>query len=107
MRKPAFLHMRKTKTQISFLCFRYIDSTIPLLPIYEISCFKPSCVVVQPGFLWGLVGNLKDWFSHNEAHLVFEPATYDQGRQLRLRGVIQQGIFVFTFKFTRAVRLTR
>ena len=31
------------------LCFRYIDSTIPLLPKYEISSLKPSCVVVQPG----------------------------------------------------------
>ena len=32
------------------LCFRYIDSTIPLLPIYEISSPWLSCVVVQPGF---------------------------------------------------------
>ena len=31
------------------LCFRYIDSTIPLVPIYKISSLKPSCVVVQPG----------------------------------------------------------
>ena len=31
------------------LCFRYIDSKIPLLPIYEISSLWPSCVVVQPG----------------------------------------------------------
>ena len=31
------------------LCFHYIDSTIPLPPIYEISSLYPSCVVVQPG----------------------------------------------------------
>ena len=31
------------------LCFRYTDSTIPLLSIYEISSLYPSCVVVQPG----------------------------------------------------------
>ena len=31
------------------LCFCFIDSTIPLLPIYEISSLLPSCVVVQPG----------------------------------------------------------
>ena len=30
------------------LCFRYTDSTIPLLPKSEISSLKPSCVVVQP-----------------------------------------------------------
>ena len=31
------------------LCFRYIDSTIPLLTKYEISSLQPSCVAVQPG----------------------------------------------------------
>ena len=31
------------------LCFRYTDSTIPLLPISEISSLSPSSVNVQPG----------------------------------------------------------
>ena len=31
------------------LCFCYTDSTIPLLPKYEISSLQPSSVVVQPG----------------------------------------------------------
>ena len=31
------------------LCFRYIDSTIPLLPKYEISSLYPSSMTVQPG----------------------------------------------------------
>ena len=31
------------------LCFRYTDSTIPLLPKYEISSLQPSTVIVQPG----------------------------------------------------------
>ena len=32
------------------LCFRYIDSTIPLLTIYKFQASsQPSCVVVQPG----------------------------------------------------------
>ena len=31
------------------LCFRYIDSTIPLLPKSEISSLYPSYVVLQPG----------------------------------------------------------
>ena len=45
----------KTKTQISFaeanqrLCFRYTDSTFPLLPKSEISSLLSSSVVVQPG----------------------------------------------------------
>ena len=31
------------------LCFRYTDSTISLLPKYEISSLQPSSVAVQPG----------------------------------------------------------
>ena len=31
------------------LCFRYPDSTIPLLPKFEISSLYPSSVAVQPG----------------------------------------------------------
>ena len=52
------------------LCFRYTDSTIPLLPIYEISSLQPYSVAVQPGFVSDQVGNPEDWFSHNEAHIV-------------------------------------
>ena len=56
VRKPAFcicenkdadqlLGNRKADER---LCFRYIDSTIPLLPKYEISSLLPSSVAVQP-----------------------------------------------------------
>ena len=31
------------------LCFRYMDSVIPLLPKSEISSLYPSSVAVQPG----------------------------------------------------------
>ena len=31
------------------LCFRYTDSTLPLLLKYEISSFEPASVTVQPG----------------------------------------------------------
>ena len=31
------------------LCFRYLDSTIPLLPICKISSFKPASVAAQTG----------------------------------------------------------
>ena len=57
MRKPAFCicenkdadQLRGNHEADQRLCFRYIDSTIPLLPKYEISSFWPSCVVLQPG----------------------------------------------------------
>ena len=63
--KTNVLHMRKTKTQISFavtaklnsvLCFRYIDNTIHLLSKSEISSFYPSSVAEQPGFVSDPVG---------------------------------------------------
>ena len=39
------------------LCFRYTDSTLPLLPKSEIDSLYHSSVVVQPGFLSDQVGN--------------------------------------------------
>ena len=47
------------------LCFRIIDSAIPLLSIPEISSLYPSSVAVQPQ-----VGNPEDRFSQNEAHMI-------------------------------------
>ena len=58
MRKPAFcicenkggdqLHGKRAPNQ--HLCFRYIlDSTIPLVPKFEILSLQPSSVTVQPG----------------------------------------------------------
>ena len=57
MRKPAFcicenkdadqLHGNREADQR--LCFRYTDSTIPLLPKSEISSLSPSSMAVQPG----------------------------------------------------------
>ena len=60
MRKPAFC-MCENKDTDQFrcnreadqrLCFRYTDSTISLLPNYEISSLQSSSVVVQPGLCW-------------------------------------------------------
>ena len=57
MRKPDFcICENKDADQLSGnreadlrLWFRYTDSTIPLLPIYEISSLYPSSVTVQTG----------------------------------------------------------
>ena len=57
MRKPTFCiyenkdadQLRGNREADQRLCFRCIDSTIPLLSKSEISSFKPSPVVVQPG----------------------------------------------------------
>ena len=57
MRKPVFFCIFKNKGADQLLgyhasdrrlCFRYLNSTIPLLPKSEISSFKPSSVAVQP-----------------------------------------------------------
>ena len=57
VRKPAFCicenkdadQLRGNREAIQPLCFRYIDSTIPLLTKYKISSLLPSFVVVQSG----------------------------------------------------------
>ena len=57
MRKPAFCicenkdadQLRGNREADQRLCFRYIDSTIPLLSKSEISSLYPSSVAVQPG----------------------------------------------------------
>ena len=63
-RKPAFPisknkgpdQLRGNRAADQRLCFRYIDSTIPLLPKSEISRLWPSSVSVQPGLYgtWSL-----------------------------------------------------
>ena len=57
MRKPSFCmcenkdadQLRGNREADQRLCFRYTDSTIPLLPKYEISSLYPSSVAVQAG----------------------------------------------------------
>ena len=56
MRKPDFCicenkdadQLRGNREADQRLCFRYTDSTIPLLSKSEISILRPSSVVVQP-----------------------------------------------------------
>ena len=52
------------------LCFRYTDSTIPLLPKF-IRNFKPLAILCgcAARFVSDLVGNPEDRFSHNEAQI--------------------------------------
>ena len=76
MRKPAFCicknkeadQLRGNREADQRLCFRYTDSTIPLLSKSEISSLQPSSAAVQPGLCrtWS-----EDRFSHNEAHITF------------------------------------
>ena len=57
MRQPAFCicenkdadQLRGNREADQRLCFRYKDSTIPLLPKSEISSIKLTSVTVQPG----------------------------------------------------------
>ena len=60
MRKPAFCicenkdadQLRGNREADQRLCFRYTDSTIPLLSKSETSSLLPFCVVVQPVLCW-------------------------------------------------------
>ena len=79
MRKPFFLHMRRkdadqlrgNREADQRLCFRYIDSTIPLVPKYEISSLWPSCVVVQPGLCGTWSETPKTGFLTTRLNLVY------------------------------------
>ena len=56
MRKPTFC-ICNNKNADQRLCFRYIDSTIPLFSKSKISSLLPSSVAVQPGLCRDKVGN--------------------------------------------------
>ena len=80
MRKPAFcICKNKDADQLcgsreadQCLCFRYTDSTIPLLPKSEIfQNFKPLATFCgsTARFVSDPVRNPEDRFFHNEAHM--------------------------------------
>ena len=78
MRKPAFSicenkdadQLRGNREADQRLCFRYTDSTIPLLPKSE--NFQPLAIFCDctAWFVSDLVGNPEDRFSQNEAHIL-------------------------------------
>ena len=78
MRKPAFCicenkvadQMRSNCAADQRLCFRYTDSTIPLLSKSEHD-FKPLAIFrgCTARFVSDLVGNPEDWFSHDEGQI--------------------------------------
>ena len=54
------------------LCFRYLDSTIPLLSKYKISSLLPISSSYTAWFVSDLVRNLHCWFSHVAAHIDYQ-----------------------------------
>ena len=84
MRKRAFcIYENKGTDQLRCnreadqpFCFCFTDSTIPLLPKSEI--LKPLAVFYDCSarFVWDLVGNPEDRFSHNEAHFAIPSASF-------------------------------
>ena len=77
VRKPAFSicenkdadQLRGNREADQRLCFRYMDSTILLLFKSEISSPPAIFCCCTARFVWDLVGNTEDRFSHNEAHI--------------------------------------
>ena len=77
MRKPNFClcenkgtdQLRSNCEADQRLCFRYTDSTIPLLPESEISSFWTSSEAAQTRFVSDQVRNPEDRLSHDAAHL--------------------------------------
>ena len=93
MRKPDFCicknkdadQLRGNREADQRLCFRYIDSTIPLLSKSEIFQSQAIFCGRTARFVSDLVGNPEDRFSHNEAHLTNWPLNGLVNRLTKLR----------------------
>ena len=87
IRKPAFCicenkdadQLRGDREADQRLCFRYLDSTIPPLPIYEISSLWPSCVVVQSGLCGAWSETPKTGFLRTRLILAFGDRQFQLG----------------------------
>ena len=74
VRKPAFCicenkgadQLRSYREADQRLCFRYMDSTIPLQNFKLLAIFY-GCTA---RFVWGQVKNPENRFSHNKAHIM-------------------------------------
>ena len=79
MRKLAFCicknkdadQLRGDREADQRLCFRYIDSTIPLLPKYKISMPLAIFCDCTARIMSDVVGNPEDQVSHNGAHMKY------------------------------------
>ena len=79
MRKPTIClcenkdadQLRGNREADQRLCFRYTDSTVPLLLKSKIQNFKPLAIfcACTARFVSDLVRNPNCWFSHAQAHL--------------------------------------
>ena len=77
MRKPAFCifeykdadQLRGHRSADQRLCLRSLDSTIPLLPKFEISSIWQSSIAVEPGLWRTWSETLKNRFSCVAAHI--------------------------------------
>ena len=82
MRKPDFCicentaadQLRGNRKADQRLCFRYTDSTIPLLPKSEISSLYPSSVCLQPGLCRTWSETLKTAFLRTRLILLMKKA---------------------------------
>ena len=85
------------------LCFRYIDSTVPLLPKYEILSLYPSSVAVRPGlcrFPTGLASRLKLFYFRYLSNLILKTDTHVMHMSKGTEG----NITVIALKYTRRSR---
>ena len=92
VRRPAFCvceskdadQLRGNREADRRLCFRYIDSTIPILSKCEISSLLPSCVVVERGLCgtWSETPKTKFlttrliWYAHFRRNLTATNMSY-------------------------------
>ena len=96
MRKPAFCiceikdtdQLRGKGETDQRLCFRYTDSTIPLLPKSEISSLLPSSVAVQPGLCGTWSETPKTGFL--ASRLIFDQASINKHKSMTEKKIEQK-----------------
>ena len=66
--------LRSNREADQRLCFRYMDSTIALLPSSKISSLKHSSEIVQGGLCrtWSELQIARSWFSHAKAQITWD-----------------------------------
>ena len=87
MRKPAFCiyknngadSLHGNRAADLYLSFRFIDSTIPLLPNSKPLAIFYGCTAL---FVSDLVGNPKDMFYSDAAHILFSESLYTVSSRL-------------------------
>ena len=94
MRKPAFCIIYENKGADHCLCFRHIDSTIPLLLNQKFQA-SSYLLCVQPGMCRTWSETWKILFSHETAHVLRQHTLVNSSNPLHLTLAVVHFVLIF------------